>query len=178
MINSLKETFFNKQAIKNIIFVEVVIAVTIILNLTVILNANVPSSSMENTIMKNDKIIGNRLAYTFSEPERGDIVIIRDNEKKNKLLVKRIIALPGEIVEVRDGLVYLNFSATPIDEPYAEALSFMEYGPYTVPNDSYFLLGDNRNNSNDSRFWADPFVYRKNIRAKVILKYWKGFEIY
>ena len=174
----MKDDNTKKEILKYIIFTEVVIAVTVLLNIFVIINANVPSGSMESTIMTGDKIIGNRLAYLFKEPERGDIVIFRDNDNKNKLLVKRIIALPGEIVEVREGQVYINLSSVPLDEPYAHAVSFAEYGPYTVPQESYFVLGDNRNNSNDSRYWANPFVYRKNIKGKVVFRFWKKPTIF
>ena len=167
-----------KELVKYIIFVECVIAVTILLNAVVIINANVPSASMEKTIMTGDKLIGNRLAYRFSEPERGDIVIFKDTSNSYKLLVKRVIALPGEVVEVREGQVYINLAPVPLDEPYAHAVSFMDFGPYTVPQNSYFMLGDNRNKSNDSRYWTEPFVEKKDIKGKVVLRYWDKLTFY
>ncbi len=167
-----------KEFVKYIIFVEVVIAITILINAFVIINANVPSASMEKTIMTGDKVIGNRLAYLFKDPERGDIVIFRDTSNNYKLLVKRIIALPGEVVEVREGQVFVNLSPIPLDEPYAHAVSFIDYGPYTVPQNSYFMLGDNRNKSNDSRYWTEPFVERRNIKGKVIFRYWDKFTFF
>jgi len=179
----------------------VVIAVVLAWLLTtfVIVNARVPTGSMENTIMPGDRLIGSRLAYLNDDPERGDIVIFRYplgealGEKKN--FIKRIIGLPGETVEIRDGLIYIDGSSEPLDEPYLkEEWTVLNDGfVFQVPEDSYLVLGDNRNNSSDSRYWASlaiqgfeeagmeitheeawsySYVGREYILGKALFRYW------
>ena len=81
-----------------------------------IVNAQIPSGSMENTIMPGDRIIGNRLAYTFSDPQRFDIIIFRYPDDESQLFIKRIIGLPGETVEIIDGRIYINGSDEPLED--------------------------------------------------------------
>lgn len=143
------------------------IVVVILLNSFVIVNAVVPSGSMEDTISVGDRIVASRLSYKSKEPQRGDIIIFKypDNEKEN--YVKRIIGLPGETVEVKDGGVYINGSATPLQEPYIKEKPIGHFGPYQVPENCYFMMGDNRNNSEDSRYWTNTFLHRDKILGKV-----------
>lgn len=159
--------------------IGIAVIAAFLINNFILFNANVPSGSMENTIMTGDRVFGFRLAYLLSEPERGDIVIFKypDNESLN--YIKRIIGLPGETITIRDGLVYINDSQTPLEEPYlAETPYRQDYGPFEVPEGHYFMLGDNRNNSADSRFWNNTYVAKDKIEAKAFLRYWKGFKIY
>jgi signal peptidase I len=171
-----------------IIVVAVVIA--FVINNFIIMNANVPSGSMMNTIMKNDRMIGLRTSYWFSDPERGDIVIFENpdydesSQKDDKYYVKRVIGLPGEKVVIKDAKIYINDSETPLDEPYLpEEWTYVngsdEELVYNVPDGCYFMLGDNRNNSSDARFWNNTYLKRENVVAKAILRYWpwdhKGF---
>ena len=141
----------------------------------IIIKAEIPTPSMESTIMVGDKIVGNRLAYLFSNPERGDVVIFLfpDNEKEN--YVKRIIGLPGETVEIIDGKVYIDNSSEPLDEPYLSVEMEGSYGPYLVPEESYFMLGDNRNVSKDSRLWVNTYVAEDKIIAKAWFRYSPSF---
>ena len=83
-----------------------------------------------------------------------------------------IAAIPGETVEVKDGKVYINGSDTPLDEPYLPEPMEGSYGPYEVPEGCYFMMGDNRNNSLDARFWDDKFVAKNKIVAKVLFCYY------
>ena len=83
----------------------------------IIINATVPTGSMENTIVPGDDIIGFRLAYTFSEPERGDIIIFKNPNNLKEKYVKRVIGLPGDTVVIEDSKVYINGAETPLDEP-------------------------------------------------------------
>lgn len=135
----------------------------------IILQVIVPSGSMENTIMIDDKVVALRLSYLFSDPERGDIVVFPypDNEKVD--YIKRIIGLPGDTIEGKDGLVYIN--GDPLEETYVTAPIDNDFGPYVVPEDSYFMMGDNRNNSEDSRYWQNKFVKLEKIKGKAIFKY-------
>lgn len=140
----------------------------------VIINADIPSGSMENTIMTGDRIIGNRLAYIAGEPKRGDIIIFKYPDDETQNFAKRIIGLPGEKVDIIDGKVYINDSETPLEEDYLKEEWLIAAGPYsyTVPDDSYFVMGDNRNNSLDSRYWINTYVPRSSILGKASLIYY------
>ena len=144
----------------------------------VIVNAEVPSGSMENTIMTDDRIVAFRQAYLFDEPQRYDIVVFRYPDDEKTLFVKRIIGLPGETVEIRNGLVYVNNDPVPLDDEYTKEEMNGDFGPFIVPEESYFMLGDNRNNSKDSRYWVNKYVERDKILGKVIFRYYPGFKKY
>lgn len=154
----------------------VIIAVLLayLVNHFLIVNAVVPSSSMETTIMTGDRVIGFRLAYNFSDPKRGDIMIFKFPDDESKLYIKRLIGLPGETVEIYDGNVYID--GEELDEPYLTVRTLGSFGPYTVPEGHYFMLGDNRNNSADSRFWENTYLSREKIVGKAIFKYWPGIK--
>lgn len=138
----------------------------------VIVNAQIPSGSMENTIMTGDRVIGNRFAYSFSDPQRFDIIIFRYPDDESQLFIKRIIGLPGETVEIRDGKIYLNGSDEPLEDVQTKETMVGSFGPYTVPESSYFVMGDNRNDSKDSRYWTNTFVTKDEILGKAIFRYW------
>ena len=117
----------------------------------VIINAMVPTGSMENTIMPEDQMFGNRLAYLFSNPERGDIIFFYYPDDEKQKFVKRIIGLPGETVTIIDAKVYIN--GVELEEPYLKEEWINGTGPYEfqVPEGCYFVMGDNRSDSIDSR---------------------------
>ncbi len=146
----------------------------------VIFNVEVPTGSMENTIMIGDRAATFRLAYLFNDPKRGDIVVFPFPDDEKMDYIKRIIGLPGETIEGRDGLVYIDGEA--LKEPYVTAEIDSDFGPYHVPEDCYFMMGDNRNNSADSRYWDNKYVERDKIEGKAILKYpkltWFGAVAY
>ena len=162
------------EYIKMIIFVVVVV---LIVNNFLLINARVPSESMEKTIMTGDRFFGNRLAYLFDDPERFDIVVFKYPDDESQLFVKRVIGLPGETVEIKDGKVYINGSETPLDDSFTPETPTGDYGPYVVPEGSYFMLGDNRNHSGDSRFWKQPYVEKEKIVGKAIFRYFQGVKI-
>ena len=162
------------EYIKMIIFVIVVV---LIVKNVLLINARVPSESMEKTIMTGDRFFGNRLAYLFNDPERFDIVVFKYPDDESQLFVKRVIGLPGETVEIREGKVYINGSDTPLDDSFTPETPMGNYGPYVVPEGSYFMLGDNRNHSGDSRFWKQPYVEKDKIVGKAILRYFPGIKI-
>lgn len=157
--------------IKDIIFAVIAF---LILNL-IIVNGRVPSGSMEDTIIPKDRIIAFRWAYLFDEPQRGDIIIFKfpDNEKQK--FVKRIIGLPNETVEIKNGDVYIDDIL--LEENYLKESVDNQNLIFTVPEDAYFVMGDNRNGSIDSRYWNNKFVYKDKILGKVILKYFPKIEI-
>ncbi|BCL37427.1 signal peptidase I [Nostoc sp. MS1] len=153
----------------------------------------IPSGSMEPTLhgtpnqWEADKIIVDKLKYRFAQPHRGDIVVFSPTEELQKeqyqdAFIKRIIGLPGETVELRDGKVYINkkplneknyLSAkqtTVIDVCTSGQQPAFLAKPQTIPPDSYLVLGDNRNSSYDSRCWG--VVPRKNIIGRAVLRFW------
>jgi len=144
----------------------------LIINNTLIASALVISSSMENTIMTDSRVMGLRVAYIFSEPKRFDIILFQPPDDEASIpYVKRIIGLPNEKVEIIDGKVYINDSDVPLDDSFIKENARGDFGPYFVPEDSYFVLGDNRNGSRDSRFWENKFVSKDKIYGKVYFEY-------
>ena len=130
---------------------------------------------MENTILTGDRLIGFRLAYLFHEPERGDIVIFKYPDDESQNFVKRVIGIPGDVINIRNGYVYVNGEM--LEENYIREPmnSDGEDLTYVVPSGSYFMLGDNRNISQDSRYWKNTYVSRKNILAKAWFRYSPSF---
>lgn len=147
--------------------------IAFVLNTCIIANSQVPSGSMENTIMTGDRVIGSRLTYRFfGDPQRGDIVIFHFPDNEKIYYVKRIIGLPGETVDIVDGQVYIDGSETPLEEPYIREPMIPEAPMhFEVPEDCYFMLGDNRNYSADARRWKNTYVKREKIIAKVLFRY-------
>ena len=156
------------EYIKMIIFVVVVV---FIVNNVLLINAKIPSESMEDTIMTGDRIFGNRLAYINKDPQRFDIVIFKYPDDETQLFIKRVIGLPGETVEIRDGKVYIDGAETPLDDSFTPEPPQGNWGPEVVPEGSYFMLGDNRNRSKDSRFWTNTFEKKEKILGKAVFRY-------
>lgn len=148
------------------------VAIALLIQRFVIINANIPSGSMENTIMTSDRLIGNRLSYLFGKPQRGDIVIFRYPDDESQLFVKRVIGLPGETVTIEEAKVYINGER--LDEPYLKETWVVDAGPYSfeVPVGCYLVLGDNRNNSKDARYWVNSYVKEEQMLGKAVFRYW------
>ena len=162
----------------------VVVVVVLFVDGVILINARIPSASMETTIMTGDRIFGLRLAYginwnifgnkisvKYKDPERYDIVIFHYPDDEKQLFIKRLIGLPGETVEIIDGKVYINGAEEPLEDSFINGVPNGNYGPYEVPEDCYFMLGDNRNNSKDSRFWNNKFVRFDQIVGKALFRY-------
>ena len=158
-----------KEVLDWVIVIVIAIALALIINKLVIYKVSPPTASMENTIMVDDKVITYRLAYLFSNPDRGDIVVFQAPDTPEEDYIKRVIGLPGETVEVKDGVVYID--GEPLDEDYLKEPMEGSFGPYEVPEGCYFMMGDNRNISWDARYWTNKFVEKDKIRGKAILKY-------
>ncbi len=147
------------------------------INYFVIFNAHVPTTSMVPTVNVDDRLIGFRLAYAFSTPKRGDVIIFNHkcyDVSDEEILIKRVIGMPGDTVEVASGQLFIN--GEQFEENYLAEPMQGNYGPYTVPEDSYFVMGDNRNVSDDARFWDSTFVNKDEIIAKAILKYYPSIK--
>ena len=206
-----EEKEFNLKA-EIISWVEVIaiaVALALFINNFIIINANVPSGSMEKTVMTGDRVLGLRFSYWFGDPKRGDIVVFkypveyaqlqkmpfferlgyRLSGKSTENYIKRIIGLPGETVEIKEGAVYID--GEKLEEDYINGTWTVANDGLTfeVPEDHYLMLGDNRNNSSDARYWPriainegladDPeeamtyaYVPRKHILGKAYLRYW------
>lgn len=168
---SEKKASMKREIMEWVIVIEIAIILAVILNKFIIVNAVIPTASMETTIMTGDRMFGNRLAYLKKDPQRGDIAIFKFPDDEKQLFIKRIIGLPGETLEMREGRIYINGSEEPIDEPYLTVVPVGDYGPVTIPENAYFMMGDNRNNSADSRYWMHTFVYREKILGKAVFRY-------
>lgn len=163
-----------KEAVSWVIVVVAAVILARVITRYVIIKAEVPTSSMENTILVDDRLVGLRIAYIFSGPERGDIVIFNHLETGDRY-VKRVIGLPGDTIEIKQGVLYINGEI--YEEDYLkDEMRKEDKGPYVVPEDCYFMLGDNRNNSSDSRKWANPYISIDDIIGKVLFRYSPSFE--
>lgn len=149
--------------------------VAFILSNYVIVNARIPSASMKNTINEGDKVIGFRLSYMFSNPKRGDIVMFYAPDKENTIYIKRVIGVPGDRIVIQDNKLYINdelITENYIENPWTKNKGTSEFD--VIPEDEYFMMGDNRDNSNDSRVWGT--VKKSKIIAKAIFRYYPSFK--
>ena len=191
-----KKGDMRKEVVSWVRMFVIVIAVVFVLTQFFIIYVRVPSGSMENSIMTKDRLIGFRFSYWFDEPQRGDIILFSYPVDEKQTYIKRVIGLPGETVEIRDGKIYIDGSSEPLEEDYLKETWTWENDGYTfkVPEGCYFVLGDNRNDSEDGRFWAqialnegkastpeeaEPYSYVKKdeIKGKAIFKYYSKFAI-
>lgn len=169
-----KKNAIVREVVSWVMTFVVAIAAALLLKNYVIINATVPTGSMENTILPGDDLVGFRLAYLFSEPKRGDIIIFNWPDDESQKYIKRVIGLPGDKVVINEGQIFINDSQEPLDEAYLKEDWFIANGPYEyyVPEDCYFVMGDNRNDSKDSRYWINTYVTREEIVGKALFIYY------
>jgi signal peptidase I len=179
-------------------FESIVVAVILALFIrTFVVQAfKIPTGSMENNLLIGDHLLVNKYVFgpaqswlertllPTAQPRRGDVIVFKYPEEPDRDFIKRVIGLPGDTLEVRQKKVYVN--GTALDEPYAHYMDsastvseFREvtavdvrerFGPVTVPEGQYFVMGDNRDNSQDSRYWG--FLPRDNIKGRALVIYW------
>ncbi|MBN1139958.1 MAG: signal peptidase I [Anaerolineae bacterium] len=128
----------------------------------------VVGQSMEPTLQQDQRLIVSKLSYRLHEPQRGDIVVFHDPHDSSRNLIKRIVGLPGEILEIRNGLVFVN--GQQLDESYLNDYSGRSEPQTAIPEGYYFVMGDNRNNSSDSRSWGA--LDAAQIVGKAAFTYW------
>ena len=150
-----------------IVFIVVVVAASYLIVTFVGQRTEVSGSSMETTLSSGDQLIVDKISYRFRDPKRYDIVVFPYRYEENTYYIKRIIGLPGETVQIVDGMVYLNGS--PLNEHYGNEViedpgSAAE--PITLGDDEYFVLGDNRNNSQDSRASNVGLIHRDELLGR------------
>lgn len=133
----------------------------------------VQGSSMFPTLVQGDRLIVNKIGYTIGEPDYGDIVILTYSEGVE--YVKRVIAKGGDTIEIKNMVVYRNDE--PLSEDYINTDPYEDFTKVTVPVGTYFVMGDNRANSSDSRYPSLGFVEKKDIDGKVIFRIWPFTEI-
>lgn len=135
----------------------------------------IPSDSMLPTLQVGDRLVVEKVSYYFHPPQLGDIIVFDPPPQlqiqgyaKDQAFIKRIIGTPGQVVQVQDGKVYVDNQ--PLAEPYIAEAPYYNWGPQQVPADEFFVMGDNRNNSNDSHIWG--FLPRQNIIGRAWLRFW------
>jgi signal peptidase I len=182
---------FRKSTIREY-FESIVIAVILALFVRtwVVQAFKIPTGSMENNLLIGDHLLVNKFVFGPTGPERavlpvrdirrGDIVVFKYPVEPERDFIKRVIGLPGDTIELRAKKVYVN--GQPLDEPYVHFLTTSaggevtsmdvreRYGPVTVPPDQYFVMGDNRDNSQDSRYWG--YLPRSYVKGKAMMIYW------
>ena len=156
MIRELLETVISAGIIAFIV-------ITFIGQVTVVRGA-----SMEPTLHDRERLIANKISYRFEPPERNEIIIFKPPIGIKRNYIKRIIGIPGDKIEIVNGKIYVNDQV--LEEPYVKHRSYENMPPTIVPADSFFVLGDNRPNSSDSRYWG--FVPRKNVVGKAWVVFW------
>ena len=193
------EFSWKREIISWVWMIAVAIGIAAFVNVFVLINAVVPTGSMEKTIPTGSRMIGLRLAYTFSDPERGDIIIFPNPFDAEEDYVKRIIGLPGETVIIENCEIYIydengTLKYGPLEEPYINGTWTSDAGKtyeFHVPEDCYFVLGDNRNNSYDTIEWSEKvkasngkysedmiYIHKDKILGQALFIYWDSFQIF
>jgi signal peptidase I len=159
----------------NIILITIALALAIIIRTFIAEPRLIPSESMFPTLHTGDRLVVEKVSYRLHPPQTGDIVVFQSPEElqrrgysKDQAFIKRVIATPGEVVSVANGKVYLN--GKPLTENYIAEPPNQPFPPVKVPENQFFVMGDNRNDSNDSRYWG--FLPQKNIIGRATFRFW------
>ena len=157
--------------------IVIAMIIAMVLKHCVFANAVIPTGSMLDTIQQGDRVIASRLAYTFDDPERFDIAIFKYPDNEKEYFVKRVIGLPGEKVDILNGTVYITGADGKTlelrDDFVSEENKDNYSGSFVVPEGCYFVMGDNRDNSVDSRYWVTTnYVSRDKFIGKVMFRYY------
>ena len=162
-----------RELLGMLVYVGIVLAVTFLIITFVGQRTHVSGESMENTLDDGDQLIVDKVTYRFHAPERYDIIVFPFRYKDNTYYIKRIIGLPGETVQIVDGEIYINGEV--LQESYGREVmqdAGLAAEPITLGDDEYFVLGDNRNYSSDSRDPSVALIHRKEIVGRAWLRIW------
>ena len=179
-VNEVTETGMKKEKsiVKEILSYVIIIALAFVLahfwKQYISTKVEVISGSMKDTLQIDDRLIASKLPYVFGEPQRGDIVVFHFPDDESEVFIKRLIGLPGETIEIVDGYVYVD--GVLLEEDYVKGNREGSFGPYEVPDGEYFMLGDNRLHSGDSREWNDKYVSKDQLIGKALFLYKPEFR--
>lgn len=193
-----KPSFF-KEILSWVYTIVFAVVLAFLITRFIIVNAVIPSGSMEKTIMTGDRIIANRIEYYIQSPERYDISVFKFPDNTDTLYIKRVIGMPGDTVNILDNEIYVNNNTEPLTDSFVNGDMITVDAVYTVPEkgdslsdfsenikntelydkdgdglfdeDCYFMMGDNRNSSADSREWKNKFVPESLMQGKAIFRY-------
>jgi len=188
VIISMLKIRFNTTVLKSICLYVLTIVFAVCLALLIrtygVQAFKIPSGAMQPTILVGDHVLVNKFTYGLKEPQKGDIIVFKYPMDTRKDFIKRVVAVGGDSIESREKQIFVN--GKPVIENYLfnqgdKISSEMfhkrdNFGPISVPEKSYFVMGDNRDNSHDSRFWG--FVDHKNVKGKAFVIYWSWDEAY
>lgn len=160
---------------ENTVTMAIAIAIAVVIRIFIAEPRYIPSESMYPTLTTGDRLIVEKVSYNFNSVNRGDIVVFQPPEQlqkqgygANQAFIKRAIAKSGETVKIENGIVYINNQ--PLKENYIAQLPNYKLFPVTVPEEKIFVMGDNRNNSNDSHLWG--FLPESNIIGRAVFRFW------
>ena len=174
----IKKRNFRRQVIELLAVIAIALIVTALLRTFVMDNYEIPTGSMEPTIEINDRVFAEKISYRFALPKQGDIVTFNDPSVPGRVLIKRCIAVGGQTVDLVDGKVVVD--GVTLDEPYTygkpsypldpqmDGVSFTY--PYTVPAGTVWVMGDNRTNSLDSRYFGP--IPQDELVGKALIRFW------
>lgn len=180
--NKENEVLSDKKTEKKSIIKEWIIDIAIVASVAVLIwrfvgyGVWITSGSMIPTLQIKDRLIVERV-YNPQNLKEGDIVLFKNDEFPGDILIKRLIGLPGDKIEIKNGIVFRN--GEKLEEDYVKNNEYIS-GVYDVPEGKYFFLGDNRANSDDSRHWKNPYVDASYIEAKAVMRYYpiKDFKVF
>jgi signal peptidase I len=160
---------------ENLILIAIALCLALFIRTFVAEPRYIPSESMFPTLHTGDRLVVEKVSYRLHLPITGDIIVFQPSPElqrrgygKDQAFIKRIIGRPGDVVSVTSGKVYLN--GRPLAEDYTAEPAEQPFGPVKVPDGEFFVMGDNRNDSNDSRYWG--FLPEKNIIGRAVLRFW------
>lgn len=162
-----------KELMGWIVYIIIIVALAWVIITFVGQRTQVSGSSMETTLSDGDQLIVDKMSYRFRDPNRYDIVVFPYQYEENTYYIKRIIGLPGETVQIVDGYVYID--GQQLDEHYGNEVMLdpgIAEEPVTLGDDEYFVLGDNRNNSQDSRAANVGVIHRKDLLGRAWIRIW------
>ncbi|MEA5617736.1 signal peptidase I [Cronbergia sp. UHCC 0137] len=160
---------------ENVTLIAIALCLAILIRTFIAEPRLIPSESMFPTLHTGDRLVVEKVSYRFHPPKTGDVVVFQSPPElqsrgydKNQAFIKRVIGLPGQIVNITQGKVYLN--GQPITEDYIAEPPNQPFPPVKVPENQLFVMGDNRNDSNDSRYWG--FLPQENLIGRATFRFW------